>query len=59
MKINAANEMKNGLALINPNDYSLSEEHFNKSNEIMQNTIQYNDKREELENQNPDKFTEK
>ena len=59
MKINAANEMKNGLALINPNDYSLSKEHFNKSNEIMQNTTQYNDRREELENQNPDKFTEK
>ncbi|WP_455646110.1 hypothetical protein [Methanosphaera sp.] len=56
MKINATYEIRSGINLINPDDLSISENHFQTSNQLIQNTTQYTDKRNQLEKQYPDKF---
>ncbi|OED30180.1 hypothetical protein [Methanosphaera sp. WGK6] len=56
MKINATYEIRSGINLINPDNLSISENHFQTSNQLMQNATQYTDKRNQLEKQYPDKF---
>ena len=55
-KINATNEILLGINLINNNSYYSSIEHFRNSNKIMSNTTQYSDKRNQIEQNYPDKF---
>lgn len=56
MKINATYEIRSGINLLNPNDLSVSQQHFDTSNKLMHDATQYSDKRNQLEKQYPDKF---